>query len=235
MSKETRTAVRLLIHVVGLLCASSSIAAQDTASLAGSVVDEANNPVAGAQVICRGLQKFVRDPAWRLVPVGPFVSRSVVTGSDGRFLASGLPAGEYRLCAIRLLPNQLNSCQWGGASPAIPVPAGQAVTGQKLTLRTGTLITLEVQDPNGHLAAGKKFLLGVVRGVGEYHRAQLASKAPGLHTYAVAVPRNASLSLLLDTPLDVRDSMGQALESRRLTHPISTASQAALAFRLVVR
>ncbi|OFW23970.1 MAG: hypothetical protein A3G21_03600 [Acidobacteria bacterium RIFCSPLOWO2_12_FULL_66_21] len=80
--------------------------------IAGVVVNERQEPVAGAVV-----QAFSVDPTVRPVPsrgtVPPLTraSGSASTDAEGRFRISGLPLGEYRIAASPLFPS-------GGPAPA---------------------------------------------------------------------------------------------------------------------
>lgn len=203
--------LNLTIALLAVVPAAQQAVDQTTGSLAGSVLDSAGLSVAGAVVEYHNARKFVRDSVGHIRVVGPIIDATVRTDAAGEFLITGLPPGDYGLCAAGVLAAHLRSCDWGGPQPIVNLAAGQAAAAPPLALRTGALVTIEVSDPNGRIAAGERFVIGVVSRSGEYYRAKPTLSAAMARSYQVAVPMRASVYLLLDTSLRVTDQADQTV------------------------
>ena len=99
----TATALALIVHlgVIGLYPA--PVAAQGTGRITGVVTDNEKVPVSGAQVTVVGSR------------------REALTGLDGRYIISGVPAGTYEIRVQSL-------GQTPKIVPGVSVQAGQEVT-----------------------------------------------------------------------------------------------------------
>lgn len=221
--------------VLGWLTAASQLAfGQQGASLAGKVLDENGGTVAGGTVLFYRLSDSVVDGQGRLRSA-PLLSGRVTTGGEGGFVIDGLPSGPYYVCAAGVLPNYLRSCQWGGASPRYSVGPGQRVSGIVLAVRSGALLTFDIDDPNSRLATGKKLFVGVISGVGHYYRAEFLSRSGSTSAYRLAVPRNTTLFVIVSTELEVTDSTGAVLPSGVPSKSVTVGAESEIQVRLSVR
>ncbi len=239
---------RILGFVMGFALSEIAPApAQQSGTISGTVVDESSRPIPGAVVRYNNVRKFDRDAAGRLIPAGPVVSSGTRSAADGTFGATGLPAGSYYLCASGIRPNHLRSCEWGQPSLALQLAAGQTLSGVTLRIVEGTLLIFRVRDVraviqdtaagppvNGRLPLfGGNFRIGITAGT-RYAQGNFVSQIGAVRSYTVAVPKFATVRLFLDTPLTVLGPLGQVLEARAPSLPITTTGQAELAIDLEV-
>jgi hypothetical protein len=99
---------RLLI----CLCLPAASLFAQAGSLAGSVTDEGNSPIAGAFIIAN------RDAL-------PAASGRATSAAAGAFLVSGLPAGSYTVCVQVPGGGFLDTCEWSTTPLTVDVKAGQ--------------------------------------------------------------------------------------------------------------
>jgi hypothetical protein len=222
--------------------------AQQLGSISGLVADQSGNPVAGALVLYQGTPTFAPNAMGGVVATGPSVSSGLTSGTDGTFAISGLPDGQYSVCAYAATAAQLGSCEWGTYSPLIQITAGGAVSNVALQLTTGVLLTLLVSDPNSLIQetapstlvngllplSGGNFRIGVMLGT-IYARAQLASQQGTVRTYTVAVPQNVSLDLIADTSLLVTAASGAAVPNQQKGFSIPIGEGSAQVVNLAVQ
>jgi hypothetical protein len=192
-----------------------------TGSISGSVVDDSSNPIQGVIVLYSNLVPLTRNAAGQIVISGQRINSGVVTDAAGQFTISGLPVGTYVLCASGTKATQLRSCEWGQLPTRVVLSAGQAATGLVLQVVDGTLLTLQVNDPNGVIhdladfanvggrlpIAIQNFRLGVLVGT-RYVPATLVSNANSVRQYQLAVPNGANAQVMIDTDLMVTPTVG---------------------------
>ena len=82
-------------------------------------------------------------------------SRRVLTGANGAFTFSRLPAGRYVLCAQIAASEQapanspyVDTCVWGSGQTPIALAAGQQVAGVVFTAPKGAWLRVRVTDPD---------------------------------------------------------------------------------------
>jgi len=213
--------VVVLSAVVLLLSAQTT---SQTGSISGIVTDESAAPVARATVVYNSVRSSVRDSSGHLRPTGPLLSAIVRTDSDGSFVISGVPEGEYYLCAIGIVASHLRSCEWDGDYALTPVNAGRTTT-RNLRLRTGALVNLSVSDPNGRITASgnRSFLPSVISQTGEVKPFTLMSSTATARSYRVAVPRGATAYVVFDTQFSITDSNAQVVRTRVAAIRVSLA------------
>lgn len=211
-------------------------AVAQTTTLTGVVTDDNQMPVAQALVIYTRSREISLAPGGGYSVTGAFVNSGVLTGVDGHFIVTGLPAGQYHLCARAKTTAQLNSCDWDGDNTTITAGPGSLAT-KNLVLRTGTIIDIAVTDPNGRILDVPRngFRIGVISDTGEYRPATVTSRTTGTLHYSVAAPRAAALSLFLDTVFDVYDVNGAAVPRRAASTRIQTGSFSTVPVVLSVR
>lgn len=225
---RAKTMLSILAVSVFVLGFSGAGLCQGSGSISGIVEDESGTAVPGAWVVYNDISKPVADGRGSFKPAGPNISASLQADGGGRFLIAPLGEADYYLCALKVAPNQLNSCEWGGEYLRVHVQAGRDAGGNVLRLRRGTLVRVQVDDPTGQIAAGKKLLVGVISDKGYYRRAERLANGPkGEVVYGVAVPRGIPVRLFLDVDagLGVSDQGGQPLASRRPSLPITVGAE----------
>lgn len=221
--------------VAAMLAAACSLGQQRTASISGEVTDENKAPIAGARVLYNSVRAVSRGPLGEPRWSGPLVRSSVLSALDGSFIITGLPAATYYICVIGTAPEHLKSCAWGRPVRVVRLKAGDSVSGVALTVPSGTILKLTVQDPKGRIAAGAKFIPGVFSASGAYGRFELKSSTATQLNYALAVPKQASFVLMLSTQLDIVDASGAPVQVGKPGPVISSGQQAELPITIQVR
>jgi hypothetical protein len=242
------TIIRTLILLTGCATFVATAPAQQSGSISGLVADQSGAPVAGALVLYQGMPTLAPNATGGVVVTIPSASSGLTTGTDGTFAISGLPDGQYSVCAYAATAAQLGSCEWGAYSPLIEVTAGGAVNNVALQLTSGVLLTLLVSDPNSVIQEtapntlvngllplyGGNFRIGVMLGT-IYARAQLASQQGTTRTYTVAVPQNVSLDLIADTSLLATAASGATVPNQQKGFSIPIGGSSAQVVNLTVQ
>jgi len=223
-------ASRLLVVLVCLVAGSGpSAARQSTAVLSGVVVstDEPPTPVRRAIVTVTG--------------GGIETNTAAVTDAEGRFVISGLPAGELRVSAAKAgyVSTEYGARRPGAPGTPIAVPAGGRVTDVRITLARGAVITGTARDSGGMPAPGVTVSAVDVRSVGRagsYNDDKsntvtddrgvyrLYGLAPG--DYVVAFVPYRSLQDTERRSAAEIDRLLRELEQRRSGRPVSEQVQA---------
>lgn len=156
----------------------------------------------------------------------PPLARSTKSGGDGGFDIRGLPAGVYRLCVQAEGGAYLDPCLWGGVPTTVTLVSGQAATGVALRLSAGSVVNVQVRDPQKVLTQATKegrrpeLAVGVSGTNGLYYPARavrggtltLPGNLESGTAYRIVVPRDTLLKLSIGSR-DVRlgDAAGTAL------------------------
>lgn len=91
------------------------------------------------------------------------------------------------------------------------------MSGLRKVIHDGTVVTINVMDPNGRVSFPDKywnvkresrFAVGVTMPSGSYSAATLVSTSRNQHVLKLVVPRQSSLKLTMDTELSVTDDSG---------------------------
>lgn len=225
-----------LIVLLPLVVSPASGQTAGSAAILGTVVDDSGAPVAGAVVHYGGSPKYQKASDGHLRVVGPVVASHVVSAKDGTFSVADLPPYVYYLCADGTLPTHLSSCSWGRGSTKVDLTTASSASGIKLQVMVGVLMTFNVQDSGGQVndfaatpaVSGKpapsgNFRIFVFDASHYMAAAKLASATGGVHQYTLAVPKNRSLSLFMDTHLTVNDATPTMVESGKLARTVATA------------
>lgn len=172
----------------------------DTASISGRVLSEEGRTLRANVTL-----SFA---AARGYPAPP---RRVLTGTDGIFTFSRLPAGTYKLCAqvaaSETAPANspyVDTCAWGSGQTPIAVIDGQQVVGVVFTAPKGAWLKVRVTDPERALpqasakgpAALEPDLQVVLKGPDQlYRHARFVSHDSGGRNYQMAIPLKTPVSL----------------------------------------
>ena len=199
--------------LMAILAAGRSHAQTKTgATLTGRVVGAPGKPLASVTVRFRRIHQLLRDRDGYLRVVPPVLDGSVVTSKDGTFTATGLPIGEYLVCAWPSDDYQLGSCDWNRSSGRVSIKSGEIVTVGDMTLEAGRRIVFRIVDPNRRVDRAERLVSGVLSADGYYARAKAASTTAGELTYAVAVPVGIPLHVLVGTPnFSISDATGKSV------------------------
>ena len=76
---------------------------------------------------------------------------------------------------------------------------------------------ITLPDSKGKVARAQRFFLGVSSISGHYYRADLLSSAANLKVFSVAIPKQRTVHLFIESDLSVVDSSGRAIETMRPT------------------
>src|SRR5205807_10007277 len=132
----------------------------------------------------------------------PF-SISVTTASDGHFQATGIPSGDYTICASGVRQDHLDTCEFG--QPILRLTAGTAGSPANATLniRNGSTLNIHIHDSAGRLASaaaasGVRLLVGVATDTGFYKRATVVNITANSADYTIAIPASGTVKLLID-------------------------------------
>jgi hypothetical protein len=174
----------------------------------------------------------------------PSPPRRVLTGSNGSFTFSKLPAGKYVLCAqvAASEPAPANSpyvdtCVWPPGQTPITLAAGQQIAGVVFTAPKGTWLQVRVADPDHVLpqasAKGPALLEPelqlVLKGPdGLYRHARFLSSDSGGRNYQLAIPLKTALGLKIASSVaNVFDQTGSQVKNGD-EHGIQSATPADL-------
>jgi hypothetical protein len=200
MTGFTQLAFNLVTTAI-LVAQSATAQSTGTGSISGHVLSEEDRALSASVTLSYA--------AARGYPAPP---RRVLTGANGAFTFSKVPAGKYVLCAqvasSETAPANspyVDTCVWPSAQTPITVAAGQQVAGIVFTAPKGTWLQVRVVDPDHVLpqaVAGKgpallePELQVMLKGPdGLYRHARFLSSDSGGRNYRTAIPLKTSLGL----------------------------------------
>ena len=234
--------------LVPLVFVTAGLYAQDQGSFSGVVLLDNAKPLAGASV---GYGK-VRGclPGTNCSQLEPIVGGTVRSGPDGTFAMDNMPVGEYLLCASGSQPNHLRSCEWGQDSTHVNVVANTTADPVTLNIRTGAIVTFNVNDPTGLIkiqdltgtnASQTNLIISVAwRGPNNaenFFRAKYAGTSGTTWTYQVAVLIGAPLQLFISTiaPMKILDQSGQPVPNNTPTSSLQATDTTGITVNLSVQ
>jgi len=203
-----------------LVISSNAWAASASASIAGNVLDDSGNPMQGVVVSVQQAPQLTRDQLGRAVNSGVRFSATAQSGSNGSFSVSGLPSGQYYLCAYPNTPGYLSNCEWTAVAPLVQVTEGASPTPAPLVLRKGTVVQIIATDPSGLVQTTSglvavpgphHFFPSVKTAAGYFSSARQTAQTGNRHTFTVTIPKTANVELFFDTDLSVTDSTAKLL------------------------
>ena len=225
----------MIARFVLVAALAAGVAFAQTGSIAGHVVRESGVRAAGIGVRYDKIRTLRRDAAGRMIPIGPGVNWSVQTRNDGSFVMTGLPTGEYYLCALGSRPGELNSCDWDNEPAPVSIRPGEQVQNVVLTIRSGAVIRIRVDDPAGKLGNDSDFIAGFMADSGHYTRAVSASTSGTGREYVVTVPRDVAGRLFIDSRHAITDRVGNVVARGEPTLPVPAGTQRDVVFSLRVQ
>ena len=179
----------------------------------------AGGPVPGARVFYRRSPVYAparAGSAPQLAPGEVPFDTSVLADANGNHAASGLPAGDYVVCAAAPSQPFLDPCRWS-RSPVVHVQSG-AISNLDVLLERGVFLNVRINDPQGLLPTSAKTLfdpphliVGVVFGNGAFLASSGVSTDGGGQNYQIAVPTGVPLYLwLFSRHVSLADAQGKA-------------------------
>jgi hypothetical protein len=161
----------------------------------------------------------------------PAPPRRTLTGANGTFAFSRLPAGRYVLCAqvaaSEAAPANspyVDTCVWPSGQAPITLTAGQQVGGIVFTSPRGALLKVQVADPDRVLpqastkgpALLEPELQLILKGPdGLYRHARHVSSDSGGRTYQMAIPIKTAVSMkIASTMANVFDQSGKQVQEK---------------------
>lgn len=193
LTKRDETMLHLVFAAAIGLGSSWCAGAADTGSLAGTVRTSAGEPVRAAVTI-----HDLTTP--RTTGRTPF-DRQFASKSDGAFLIESVPPGKYEICVDGPQKAVLDPCVWSPPAPSVTVTEGGSVTGLALTVETGALLRVRVNDREGLLpriggsAVHDALSLGVVTRRNRYLNLRMSSSDPAGQDHFIVVPFEEAVTL----------------------------------------
>lgn len=183
------------------------------ASVTGSLVTEAGEPVAGADLM--------------VLRLGSAITAKATSDSGGGFVLNGLATGDYQVCVNAKAAHLLDPCMWKLLPQDFTVAAGQkTVTGVKIVVQRGYPLQVRVEDPTGAMsktnsgnsakAAGSNpnLFVGVRTAKGLFLDAPVLSTDSAGQNRVVYVPANEQVVLhAIGKNLTLGDAGGKAIDA----------------------
>jgi len=214
--------------VVVMLFACVGIAAAQTGSISGKVVDSQGNAVAGATVSGVVIPSATAVPGPNGAPGFVPYPASGLSGADGSFTIPNTPAASLTICASKPGAALLNPCLWSDSPTAVTLAAGASASGISVVMANGVTIAIRVNDAKGLTIAHPEVddvLVGTTHGNSPFIPGAVIARDSGGKTIGLVVPPSASVNLLVrSTNFALTDNSGAALASSvPVTAPASAA------------
>lgn len=166
----------------------------------GSVIDgilsgDDGTPILGGSILLkRRLSSSGRERKLEL---------RTVSAASGAFRFSGLPEGQYTLCAQVPSSTWMNSCEWSLTPSVVSILRGQPSVSITLVMRNGVAVPIRIEDPGQSLSryegstAAAHLLLGVSSDTFVFHPASLISQDAIGRNYQIVIPFDAAARLIV--------------------------------------
>jgi hypothetical protein len=206
--------MRRRFHVVAIALGSLVLAVGAGATtLNGRVYSDAGRPVVGALATVQ-----------RTVAIASYTTYRVVTNAQGKFSLTVPDTATYSVCVGSWGDSLLNSCEWSLGQSLVPIAAGQQTASITITLQTGAMLRIRLDDPQGLLpsptavtsgtasSSAPSVRFGLWSSDGRYHAAiQVSSDSLG-QNHQVLLPLNAALNFSVQASgVQVLNQTGTAL------------------------
>ena len=184
-----------------------------TGTISGRVLSEEGRALRATVTLSFATARGYPAPPWR-----------TLTGSNGTFTFSRLPAGRYVLCAqvagSEAAPANspyVDTCVWPSGQTPMTLAAGQQVAGVVFTAPKGAWLNVRVADPDRVLpqvlsrapAPLEPELQLMLRGPdGLYRHARYVSTDSGGRTYQIAIPVKTAVGVKIAST--IANVFGQA-------------------------
>jgi hypothetical protein len=191
--------------------------AAQTGGLSGTVVDPSANPLPGIAVAYDILPSASSQAGGQLSSaLVPSKASSVLTDSRGAFKIGNLQAGNYHLCALAAVSGQISSCQSGTRPFVTSVGESANITGIQLVMGSGYVVKIHVQDTNGNIGKGGRFILSAIAVNATYKFASLVSRTAQVLEYELTIPMGMPSRLVVDSNFAVSDATSTAVAAYQL-------------------
>jgi hypothetical protein len=188
--------------------------------ISDTVVGEDATPVGNATL---SLVLISRDPKARL----PKTAWTASTSADGAFRFTGLPSGNYLLCAQAPLTTWLSPCEWGPGPTALTLLYAQPTANTTITLKKGGVVPIRVDDPSGVLnqnegkTPGAHLLLGAFNSSFGYRQASVVSSDASGRNYQILIPFGSTINIVaFSSYFNLANSLGTSLPKTGSTTPV---------------
>ena len=227
----------LVAAFLALGAAMSGVAQERPASIEGRIVfEDDGKPLAGATVTAIHYNDRFKN-------LGPYVAGVATADAKGAYKLTGLPAGQYVLCAeaSSAAVDLVKPCEWGLAGEALRLLSGVTPTGIDRAIPRGRLVEVDVDDAGGHLDREEKTGTGVHLLVGiwgpnrMFHTARVSKTDKKSRTYAVVMPFGTPVSMdVRGRKLDLEDDKGRAKKEDDALEVLTETRSASRSARKVV-
>jgi hypothetical protein len=200
-------ALRIVV-LISLLFVAAVAAAPDpnTASIQGKITArDTGKPLADALVIARTM------PA-------SSTRRTAKSAADGSFQLQNLPGGTYSICVKPADDGYLDPCEWTPTAVNITVAAGQQSSGNALTVPSGSVMKIRIEDTSQLLFQKTKtgfvpdLLVGVFGPNGLFYPAHVTNRDIRGLSLQLTIPFDTPLALsVASRAAKLADASGGAL------------------------
>lgn len=190
--------------ILALAVSIDTWAAGVPASITGNVLDDSGNPVQGAVVSFQQVPELTRGQLGGAATGAIGYSTTAQSGSNGSFSVSGLPSGQYYLCAYPNTPGYLSNCEWTTVAPSIGVREGASLAAAPLVMRKGTVVQIVADDPAGVVQTTSgmvavpgphHFFPSVRTAAGYFSSARQTGQTGNQHTFTLTIPKTVTVEL----------------------------------------
>ena len=191
----------------------------------GTVVSQENRGVAKATVTVQQQS----NPA-----AGQFRANTI-TGTDGSFTFTGVPAGTFTICVQVPGSVYLNPCTWASSVPSVTLTVGQRASAGIIRLDEGRLLKVRLNDASRVLQAdegkvpGAKVMIGVWTLEGLFVPMRVRTQGATGRDLEIPVPVGRLLQLSVSSKhFDLRDEDNAAIDATQgVSLPVQASATAA--------
>lgn len=203
------------LHSYAVIVASIFVGAAQASTLTGRIYSDQGGPVVGALAI---VQQTIATPNYS--------TYRVVTDIHGKFTLTVPDSRTYSVCVGAWSARLLNSCEWSFAQNLVTIPPGQSAASITITLRTGAILPIRLDDPQTLLPSAVSLQsvslplpssppsptvrFGVWSSEGQYHPAIHVSSDSAGRNYQILLPLAASVQFSAQaTGVQIVDQAGK--------------------------